>query len=579
MNAFLISPMVVERLGWVLVHSLWQFAAIALVGFLLDRLLTRRSSAIRYVALLCGLTLMVAAPVVTWAVVPDSLDTNPSADLLIVEVDRSTMIDQRFSSDAHGRIEALPALAPSVGSSAPGRTTADFEMTAVVAADTAAETEMFADRLARLVAPWLGVVVGVWCCGVVMFSIRPVWGWFNVQRLKTVGVSPVADSVQQALKRIEQKLQISRRVQLLQSSLVNVPVVVGCFQSVILLPASFISGVPVSQLEAILAHELAHVRRYDYLVNLMQTLVETLFFYHPAVWWVSRRIRIERENCCDDLVVAVFGNKVEYGRALLAVEEFRGAAASTLALSAKGGSLLARVKRLFVDPAQDDRSSVGLAALGILLAMITATGVWASVNAGVDESPNDDTDDAVGFVAKVTDEISVELLAVLPHKADSSQPWKPNGRPFQTPPELPDLLDSSNQYRDAYRHLFVRFHGIDGAGVTYAIPGLEAWLHPDENGLAHVIVQQTEDEAAPSLQVILTDADWGPWMKVDKHGKPMEKIAINSAYREVYDLIKPDHVRERPNSCHFCWSGLSGSDKRCKFSLVAVDNDGKRREA
>ena len=90
-----------------------------------------------------------------------------------------------------------------------------------------------------------------------------------------------------------------------------------------LLPASALAGLSPQQLEAILAHELAHIRRHDYLVNLLQTLVETLLFYHPAVWWLSRRIRIERENCCDDLAVSLCGDPVAYAKALADLEELR----------------------------------------------------------------------------------------------------------------------------------------------------------------------------------------------------------------------------------------------------------------
>ena len=113
--------------------------------------------------------------------------------------------------------------------------------------------------------------------------------------------------------RLKERMRISGSVRVLQSTLVNSPIVVGCFRSVILLPTSLVSGMPVPQLESILAHELAHVRRYDYLINLLQTCVETVFFYHPAVWWVSRRMRIERENCCDDVVVRVLGDRVAPG--------------------------------------------------------------------------------------------------------------------------------------------------------------------------------------------------------------------------------------------------------------------------
>ena len=244
--------------------------------------------------------------------------------------------------------------------------------------------------------------------GVLLFSVRPVASWLNVRRLKRVGTSPVAESVQEAMQRIAARLQVQRRVEILASTVVTSPIVVGCFRSLILLPTSFIANVPASQLEAILAHELAHVRRYDYLVNLVQTLIETLFFYHPAVWWLSHRIRIERENCCDDLVVATFANKADYGRALLAVEQFRNSAAATptLAVSAKGGSLLTRVRRLVHTPGHEESAGgAGVFALATLMLGIVSAGFWVST-----ETQANDEQVAV----ELADEVSVERILFQP---------------------------------------------------------------------------------------------------------------------------------------------------------------------
>jgi len=127
--------------------------------------------------------------------------------------------------------------------------------------------------------------------------------------------------------------------------LVEVPTVIGWLRPVILLPASALTGLSAEQLEALLAHELAHIRRYDYLVNLLQTTIETLFFYHPAVWWVSTQVRQEREHCCDDLAVAACGDVLTYARALTALEQLRGSEPQ-LAVAASGGSLLVRIQRL-----------------------------------------------------------------------------------------------------------------------------------------------------------------------------------------------------------------------------------------
>ena len=128
---------------------------------------------------------------------------------------------------------------------------------------------------------------------------------------------------QRMATRLSRRLHIGRAITLLESALVDVPTVIGWLKPVVLLPASALAGLSPQQLEAILAHELAHIRRHDYLVNLLQTLVETVLFYHPAVWWLSRRIRIERENCCDDLAVSLCGDPVAYAQALADLEALR----------------------------------------------------------------------------------------------------------------------------------------------------------------------------------------------------------------------------------------------------------------
>jgi GWxTD domain-containing protein len=139
--------------------------------------------------------------------------------------------------------------------------------------------------------------------------------------MRRVGVCAATAVWQDRLRRLAGKMGVSQPLVLLESSLANGPIVVGLLRPAILFPAGLLSGLPVSQLEAILLHELAHVRRLDYLVNLMQTLIESLLFYHPAVWWVSRLMRDERESCCDDAVVAVRGNVHDYAAALVTLEE------------------------------------------------------------------------------------------------------------------------------------------------------------------------------------------------------------------------------------------------------------------
>src|SRR5437870_3197950 len=157
-------------------------------------------------------------------------------------------------------------------------------------------------------------------------------GWATPRRLATAGTRPVSEAWRQALARLARQLRVSRPVRLLASALIEVPAVIGWWRPVILIPVSVLAGGGLTplQLDALLAHELAHVRRHDYLVNLLQAVVETLLFYHPAVWWVSARVREERERCCDDLAVAACGDVRVYATALLRMEQLRAAPAFAL---------------------------------------------------------------------------------------------------------------------------------------------------------------------------------------------------------------------------------------------------------
>jgi beta-lactamase regulating signal transducer with metallopeptidase domain len=212
-----------------------------------------------------------------------------------------------------------------------------------------------------------------WLAGVSLLTLRLLTGWIWSQRVRTHGVEPVEPAWERVLTRLCRQLHITRRISLFESTGVDVPTVIGWLKPVVLLPASALSALSPAQLEAILAHELAHIRRHDYLVNLLQALVETLLFYHPAVWWVSRRIRIERENCCDDLAVSLCGDPVAYANALADLESLRSSIPQPgrlhrTVVAATGGSLLRRVRRLLGAPAAHAGSGpVWLAASAALL--------------------------------------------------------------------------------------------------------------------------------------------------------------------------------------------------------------------
>ncbi len=201
------------------------------------------------------------------------------------------------------------------------------------------------DRFIGIVEPRLPYIVFGWLAGVFVFSVWHLGGWTQLQRLKRRLVKSVEPAVFEKARQLAERLGVYRAVEVVESALVQVPTVVGWLRPMILLPASALTGLNAEQLEAIIAHELVHIKRCDYLINILQTVVEILGFYHPAVWWISRRIRIERENCCDDLAVSACGDKLCYATALAAMEEIR-SGQGQFALAATGGSLFERIQRV-----------------------------------------------------------------------------------------------------------------------------------------------------------------------------------------------------------------------------------------
>ena len=190
--------------------------------------------------------------------------------------------------------------------------------------------------------PWMS---GAWICGVLLLAGYRAGGWWMTRKLRREGICKASSEWQQRMKTLEKRIGLSQPVRWFESALVDAPMVLGWLRPVLLTPVGMLTAMPASQVESILLHELAHLYRRDPLVNLLQTAVESLLFYHPAVWWVSGVIRQEREHCCDDLVVALQGNARDYARALLTLEEQRATRLEPV-LAANGGDLMERIQRM-----------------------------------------------------------------------------------------------------------------------------------------------------------------------------------------------------------------------------------------
>lgn len=326
-----------------LLHFLWQGALVALLGGVTLMACRRSSPATRYALSLGLFAVMGVAPLVTAV----SLYSGVSLSLPV----SSSAIEPTLSDGSHRQTE----------------------------------------ESAQEFAAWQPFVLLAWMTGVVVCSLRLtgglIWYVWLTRRLQ-----PIPQELTAVVRRLTQQLGLSARVRVMVSSAVREPLAMRIIQPLIVLPASWLLAAPPLVVEAVLAHELAHIRRHDLWVNLLQRIVEALLFFHPAVWWLSRQIRRERELCCDALAVAVTGRAVEYAQALEAVARYRLAWSSPAMAAGMGGdrmALLERVRRVLglETAAETGWWPVGLA--GLLLAAACSTGVMLSSGMvhGDDEKP------------------------------------------------------------------------------------------------------------------------------------------------------------------------------------------------
>ncbi len=317
----LVATPLARPVGWTLLHSLWEAAAISLVLAIV--LAGTRSARARYTAACIAMLASIVATSFTFVrLIPGGMYGLRGTESLLL---------------------APWNVQPGLGAGGS------------------------CSRVAAMV-PWLAPV---WMIGVWVFVLTQVAGWFSVSRLRIRGVCSAPERWQTELTRLRTQLRISRPVQLFESSLADIPVVIGHIRPVILVPIGLLSGIPAGQVEAILLHELAHVRRCDYLVNVMQRSVESLFFYNPTILWISHVIRTER----DDIVVATSITRREYAGALAALERNR-SSRNRAALAASGGNLMKRIRRLLYPSPAPALWAPTLAAAILVIAATVSSAAW-----------------------------------------------------------------------------------------------------------------------------------------------------------------------------------------------------------
>jgi beta-lactamase regulating signal transducer with metallopeptidase domain len=167
---------------------------------------------------------------------------------------------------------------------------------------------------------YLPFIVGFYLMGMIWFALRLMYNYLQTNQLKTKGLTAIDEEWRQKIMQLAQKLNIEKKVSAYFSKHIDTPIMIGFFKPVILLPVAMINHLSIQQFEAILLHELAHIRRNDYLLNLLQSIIDTILFFNPFTWWITKNIREEREKCCDEMVLQL-SDPYHYARALLALEE------------------------------------------------------------------------------------------------------------------------------------------------------------------------------------------------------------------------------------------------------------------
>ena len=350
MTSFILSyeQPLIHALGWSLLHFLWEGAIAALLLTSALRVLRNRSSQLRYMAACSALVLMIASPLITFVLLASQSNAADQASSHAIIEDNQML---SFRSDLSG--PAMPWM----------------------------------ERMAEVFDRSLPWVLAAWFAGSTLLLCRLNIGLVVARRMKSIATQPVAIELQRMFCDLSRRLGVVRPVSLVNSAFVQVPVVIGWLRPAVLIPVGCLTGLSSIQVEAIFAHELAHIRRHDYLVSVFQSIVEAVLFYHPAVWWVSKQVRRERENCCDDLAVRTSGNPLAYAKALSFLEERRGAS-PVVALGANGGVLAMRIKRMLgykEPPAYSWLTATTLCAV-VVAAAALCIGTFAGAQSNLDKS-------------------------------------------------------------------------------------------------------------------------------------------------------------------------------------------------
>jgi len=345
----------ITALGWALFHSLWQATLVALIMAGLLLLMRRFTARTRYVVGIMALVLVVMISLL-------SFNQAYSSGTATKVIDLSSGTTEQVSEAGNSEAGVLDPANTSIRNSPLSKAARYFS---------------------QYIVEYYPLLVTLWFIGILLYIFRFIGGFIHHQRLRVYRTVPVSTACSKIFLALKKKMQIDKAVQILESSLVKMPLAFGYFKPVLLLPVGFVIGLSPSQVEAVLAHELAHISRRDYLLNIFQTLIDILYFFNPAVRWISTQVRMEREHCCDDIAVAVSQDPVSFARILTEIHtQVEKEPGTVMALFHKKEKLLMRVKRILSKPRLKSNFSEGAAAATFLFAALL--GVTVLANAATD---------------------------------------------------------------------------------------------------------------------------------------------------------------------------------------------------
>jgi len=331
----LISYDLAEPLGWTILHSLWQGLLIAVGVYLLHRFIGNQYANFKYWVSVAGMLVVFSWSINTF----NHYSTK-------VEFARTFKTFQHENKNLGKEIYN-----PAVNKNFNNTTIANKIESALI---------FFEGKIP--------LIVLLWFSGIILFSTRLMLGILAINKLKNSGTKKVDDAWHDFFMQLTEKIGLKRKIGLFESVKIDIPMVLGFFKPVVLVPVGFFSNLSPQQVEAILVHELSHVKRHDFLVNVIQSVLEVMFFFNPFVWWMSNSIREERENCCDDLAISICKDPIAYSRALTSIQEaaLPGFGLS-IGLANNRNHLLMRIKRLLGHSHSSNRNNKIITAMILLL--------------------------------------------------------------------------------------------------------------------------------------------------------------------------------------------------------------------